>query len=426
MAKKQNIEIHNEEVREIMQQIPGSVLRWGLTAIFLIFFFIIIGTYFFTFNEVVSAPLIITTTNPPAPLITKTSGRISQWFVSDGEPVKKGDKIAVIFSSANLADVIVADSIINEIEILGRQQIDQNLPDNLELGDINDSYSQIFLYMKEYQRYLNDNILPQKIELLKQQMLKQEQQYQLSLDEEKMIKQQLEIAQKDYNAHKKMLDRGGISESEVERAHSKFIQEKRGYTNFLSSLKSSEINILNQKRSLIEMQEQHRNEIAQYESNIFEAILTFKDNVKLWKETYLIVSPINGKVTFTNYWSANHVVTSGNRLATIVPTNNTSIICRAVVPSSGIGKVKIGQAVNIKLSGYPYMQHGILIGRVQSISLVPENDGYIVEISLYKGMESSYKEQLRLVQEMDGTAEIITSKMRLIYRFINPTKGFMN
>jgi len=37
-------------------------------------------------------------------------------------------------------------------------------------------------------------------------------------------------------------------------------------------------------------------------------------------------------------------------------------------------------------------------------------------------MVSSYSEQLRLVQEMEGTAEIITKKTRMIYRFINPLK----
>jgi HlyD family secretion protein len=85
VAKKQNIEIHNEDVREIMQEIPGSLLRWGLTVIFLIFASIIVGSYFFTFKEVVSAPLVITTTNPPAPIICKASGRIYKWFVIDGQ-----------------------------------------------------------------------------------------------------------------------------------------------------------------------------------------------------------------------------------------------------------------------------------------------------------------------------------------------------
>jgi len=39
---------------------------------------------------------------------------------------------------------------------------------------------------------------------------------------------------------------------------------------------------------------------------------------------------------------------------------------------------------------------------------------------------SSYSLQLKLVQEMDGTAEIITKEMRLIFRFINPLKALLN
>jgi hypothetical protein len=97
-----------------------------------------------------------------------------------------------------------------------------------------------------------------------------------------------------------------------------------------------------------------------------------------------------------------------------------------VVPSSGIGKIGPGQPVNIKLSGYPYLQHGMLTGHIRSVSLVPEQEGYIAEIGLEKGMLSSYSEQLKLVQEMDGTAEIITKEMRMIYRFINPLKMLFN
>ena len=41
-------------------------------------------------------------------------------------------------------------------------------------------------------------------------------------------------------------------------------------------------------------------------------------------------------------------------------------------------------------------------------------------------MVSSYSEQLKLVQEMDGTAEIVTKEMRMIYRFINPLKAILD
>ncbi len=68
----------------------------------------------------------------------------------------------------------------------------------------------------------------------------------------------------------------------------------------------------------------------------------------------------------------------------------------------------------------------MLIGKVSAVSLVPEDNGYIVEIRLNDGMMSSYSEQLKLIQEMDGTAEIITNEMRMIYRFISPLKAIFD
>ena len=84
----------------------------------------------------------------------------------------------------------------------------------------------------------------------------------------------------------------------------------------------------------------------------------------------------------------------------------------------------MGQKVHMKLSGFPYLEFGILKGTVSSISLVPEKEGYIAGIDLDDGMTTSYQQQLKFIQQMDGTAEIITKKMRLITRLINPLKVF--
>lgn len=428
MAKKQNIEIYNEEVREIMKEIPGRLLRWGLTIIFLIFASIIVGSYFFTFTEMVSAPLVITTTSPPAPLISKASGRIARWFVSDGQIVRKGDRVALINNSANLEDIITAEKTTDVLDSAGFQNDPRKilLPGNLILGDLQESYNELCRNIENYSDYMGNSYLPRKIELLKQQMVKQEQQYQLSLEQKKMMEQELEISKNGLERYKSMLNKGGVSESQMEEEKARVIQSKRGYTSFLVSLKSTEINLINQKRSLLELQEQRQNEIEKFKLTILDNVKTLKNLVKNWKDTYLLSSPIKGKVTLTTFWSENHVISAGERLATVVPVDSSVIICRAVVPSSGIGKIETGQDVHIKLSGYPYMEHGVLTGKVSTISLVPDEKGYIVEIVLNEGMVSSYSEQLKLVQEMEGTAEIITKKMRMIYRFINPLKMILN
>lgn len=424
MANKQNIEIHNEEVREIMKEIPSSIIRRGLAIIFLIFVSIIIGSYFFQFKEIVSAPLVITTTNPPAPIICKASGRITRWFVSDGQRIERGDNIALIKNSTNIEDFYWAENIVLQMDSLKiKDNLDKVvLPEKLVLGELQDIYNQLYNNWNNYKGYIESNFLPQKIELLRQQMVKQEQHYQLTLQQQKMMEEELEITRNGLKRYESMLNKGGVSEVQIEEARGRVIQSERAYISFIASVKTTEINLISQKRSLLELQEQHHKEVEQFEQDISDNIRTLKNQFKNWRENYLLSSPIKGTVTLTTFWSENHVVNAGERLATVVPNDSSLIICRSIVPSSGIGKIEIGQQVNIKLTGYPYMEHGMLTGKVSTVSLVPEKEGYVVEIKLNEGMLSSYSEQLNLVQEMDGSAEIITDEMRMIYRFINPLK----
>ena len=144
------------------------------------------------------------------------------------------------------------------------------------------------------------------------------------------------------------------------------------------------------------------------------------------EEKYLVTSPIKGKLTFTTIWSINQEVTTGELIATVIPHLQTAIIAKAFIPPSGFGKVEIGQTVNIKLSGFPYMEFGLLKGNIRSISLVPGSKGYVAEIELSKGMTTTYRENLKFIQQMDGTAEIITKKMRLIVRLVNPLKALID
>ncbi|MDX9812696.1 MAG: HlyD family secretion protein, partial [Bacteroidales bacterium] len=96
---------------------------------------------------------------------------------------------------------------------------------------------------------------------------------------------------------------------------------------------------------------------------------------------------------------------------------------RAEVPASGVGRVRTGQDVNIKLSGFPYMEYGIIRGKISTLSLVPAGGVYIAGIDLVNGMKSTYNIDLNFVSEMTGTGDIITENRRLIYRFIKPLKA---
>ncbi len=422
--KNRRIELHNEEVREIMKKIPGRLIHWGLAIIFLIFLSIIIGSYFFTFKEKVIAPLVITTLNPPAAIISKASGRIEKWFVKDGEIVKTGGQIAYIHNSGDLSDInklnlqLLAISELNFSEVIDKTFLEENL----KLGDLQKGYNQFFRSWMDYKDYLHHQFLKKRIELLAKQIEKQQQHFQLSIQQQHLMEKELEIYKQELKKQKGVWKKGGLSVSKLEESKVRIIQSERALLSFQASIKSTEINLVNQKKAMLDLKEQNRKNIVQYENKIIDNIKSLKVQINKWENTYMLKSPIEGKISLTRYWSKNQSIVQGDRLATVIPEKKSEIICRAVLGYDGISKVEMGQEVLIKLAGYSAMEYGMLKGKVRSISKVPEKEGYYIEIRLDRGMISSSQKKLKMVQDLTGTAEIITNEMRMIYRFINPLK----
>ena len=428
MPEIENIEKHSSEMQEVMGNIPNRIIRWGILVIFLIFSGLLAGSYFFKSPEVISAPLVITTINPPAPLISKSSGRIARWFVPDGENVKPGDLVALISNSVNLDDFLLVDRIIYQIDStwINSQIADMKLPEQVVLGELQEIYHLFYRNWQDYSDYLKSSYIPRRIELLRSQFKKMEEQYQLSLEQKHIMEEEAGYIKRGLERHENLLNKGGTSPSQTDDAKTRVLRAERDFSAFLSSLKSEEINLIGQKKAILDLEEQYKKEVRNHEALISENIRKVKSQFLSWREKYLLISPVNGKITLTRFWGENHAVNAGERLATIVPSDSSVIICRATVTSSGIGKVQIGQKVNIKLAGFPYMEYGVLSGTVHSVSLVPDEKGYLVEIRLNEGMLSSYRERLSLVQEMDGIAEIITRDARLIERLIKPLRSFFD
>ena len=144
-----------------------------------------------------------------------------------------------------------------------------------------------------------------------------------------------------------------------------------------------------------------------------------------WTEMYAIVAPFDGVVTLQDIWGPGQHVEVGDVLASVVPDMMTDVKGRMKVSSVGFGRIEMGQTVNVRLNGFPYIEFGILKGMISRISPVPEimPDGsisYNVEVSFPDGLVSTYHKTFPFIQDMDGEAEIITRDQRLIEQFIEP------
>jgi hypothetical protein len=81
------------------------------------------------------------------------------------------------------------------------------------------------------------------------------------------------------------------------------------------------------------------------------------------------------------------------------------------------GKVKAGQEVIVKLNGYPFEQFGTIKGRLSSISAIPRDSTYWVQIAFPKGLKTSTHQDIPFRNGLTATAEIITEERSLFEQF---------
>ncbi len=429
MSEINNIEeVHSEEIQELMGFIPRGIVRWGLTMIFLIFSGIIIGCVFFKSPEIITAPMVLTTKNPPVSLLSKSTGKIDRLFVQDGQSIDAGTVIALINNPTNYDDYLMLKEQLrlNSKTSWDGQALAYELPDKLTLGELQTMYSSFLKNRNNFKHYLNQNLIPQKIELFKSQISKQEEYYQTQIKQRDLQIKDLLLSQRSFYRDSFLFKTRAITEDEYEKAQQTLLTKKSSSIGFEASLKNTESSILQMRGSNVELQMQYEKELAQFRLDLDESKQNLDNLVHQWEERYLIKSPVKGIITYTSVWSENQEVKTGDLIGTVIPQGAFAVIAKAVIPTTGFGKVEIGQRVNIKLSGFPYMQFGMLKGHIRSVSLVPGEKGYVAEIELQDGMISSYKEKLKFIQQMDGTAEIMTKELRLIYRFINPIRALFD
>ena len=418
LNKLDKIEIRSEEVQDILGATPSWIIRAGISVILLVVISLLIGSWFFKYPDIIQSRISLTTQNPPASLIAKNSGKITDIFVSEKQVVKQNQIIAIIENTANYQDVLTMDSFLN---------LNLNLNFNINLGEIQQSYSSFSRLINDFQSFKQLDYYNKKIESVKQQKRDFQLYYDRLWTQRGMKEQELELAKKQFERDKSLFEKDVYSKSDFEKAEKQYLQEKLSFENIRTTLANTQMQINQLDQQILDLQLQESKEQNQQEIAIEEAQQNLKSQIKQWKQRYLIISPIDGKVTFTKIWSKNQNVQTGEIVATIIPKKATDIIGKVEIPAIGVGKVKLGQTVNIKFDNFPYMEFGLLRGTIKSISLIPiqtENGAiYTAEIEIPDTLISNYGKHLKFSQEMTGTADIITDDIRLLERFLNPLKS---
>lgn len=161
--KHKAIELRSEEVQEVMNQIPPWILRRGITALFVIVIALLIGSWFFKYPDVIKAEIIITSLEPPANIIARSTGKIAEIYVRNNQYGSAQTPLAVIQSPANSDDIHSLIRIMSELETFGYSDgnVDKLFSEEpLSLGTIQTAYASFLSCLSDYQNYKKLNYYP--------------------------------------------------------------------------------------------------------------------------------------------------------------------------------------------------------------------------------------------------------------------------
>jgi multidrug resistance efflux pump len=426
MNEKKQIEIRSNEVQEILGGVPSRLIRYGVMSVLAVFLILILATWVIRYPDVIRSKIVVTTERPPAPIVSRASGKIDRLFVEDNQKVASGTILGIIQNPARFDDISYLKNQLNEIR---QYLIDFNFPDSvkfkqdLQLGPIQDEYS---LFIKKYNDYINFkeiDYFPKLNKSLEEQKRMSRIYYDRLFIQKNTLETEYNLALNQFNRDSALFRNNVISAKDFEKSKAEMLSKKNSFEGARTSLAETQMDVLLFDQKIIENQKNHIDQKSKYELEISEAFQNLNAALNDWELNYVLIAPIDGIVTFNKFWSETQNVREGDRVVTIVPENPGGLIGKVELPIRGSGKVKTGLRVNIKFDNYPYMEYGIVKGQVKNISLVPEDNFYMVEVSFPNGLVTTYNKNLELQNQITGNAEIITEELRLIQRIFNPLKA---
>lgn len=426
MTESDHIEIRSEEVQEIVGQSPAWLLRSGTILILALLLLLLLASCFFRYPDSISARIVVLSDNPPASIVARADGKIDRMVVSNGQFVKRGDVLAVLENPANDEDVFELNrELIDHASFFNAMKPSLFYPfrRNFQLGDLQQDYSTFIGLCADYATFMKLNYYPGKIASLHAQVGANRIYYSRMEKQtaDAMADWKLSIVQ--FRRDSLLYRKGVLALSDYDKSRSEVLQKRYQYHSMQASLALLRRDLIQQRQLTSDAGKDYAEQKNKVIQNLKEAYFNLRSHLASWEKNYAFIAPVDGQVSFSTVWNDNQQVKTGDIVFTIVPRLRNRVVGRITLPIVRAGKVKQGQTVNVKFDNFPHMEFGMLKGKVEGISMVPQNDHYIVEVSLPDRLITNYKMEIPFGQEMQGDAEIITTNQSLLQRIMNPIRS---
>lgn len=422
----------SEEINDILDKMPTSFGRWIALFVFVFFLLLFVFGWMIKYPDIVSGPIKITSSNAPVKLVANISGNIQEISFSPQSEVKKGDYVAIIKNSANTDDIKLVLRLVQGFDLNNDSLLCDVacFPERVFLGDVNVVYHTFISALKDRAMYEQGNAYDE-----------QRAAFYLDIEGKEKIKTEIvelsDITERKLEIRKRWFDKYDflhkkdtiMSGYDVDQKRDDYLTIKQELTTLRKELILVNMQIAEIRNKLIQLDIEQKERESALHLGLISSYHALCDHLKQWEYKYVFVAPFDGKVEFLNFLVEDQYVQSGELLFGIVPKEN-AIVAHMFLPSSGAGKVRVGNRVSIKLDNYPYLEFGSVEGFIESISLITQTqrtetnpvETYLVRIELPNKLLTNYGESLGFKYEINGVADIAVKERRLIERLFDNLK----
>ncbi|WP_160105804.1 MULTISPECIES: HlyD family type I secretion periplasmic adaptor subunit [unclassified Azospirillum] len=357
-----------EDLEEVIAEPPPPILGSPHLAVAGLFVLLIIVSGIVEVDTVVAGSGRLLSESPAIVLQPLERSIVREINVKPGDAVKKGQVLATLdptFAGADQASLTAQQkSLIAQLQRLQVEVSGQPLPAAMEQSNDPDILLQVNLYTQRQAQY-NSTLasFDGEIANLKASL-------RTAQDDRGSLSEQLAVARDVENLRDELFRGQTGSRLQLLDARSTRLQVERSLQNTinkLNELNSSLSAKLAQRQSFIDQWQRElleelvrvRTQAVQIDEALTKAV-RISDLVKL-------TAPQDGIVLEVAKRSAGSVAREAEALISMVPSN-VPLMAEITIRSSDVGYTKPGDVVEVKVDAFPFQRHGMLKGKLLSVS----------------------------------------------------------
>lgn len=428
MDKKLNLDKEND-----IPPLAGlSILSKSISILSLFLVLLVFWIFFFQVDETAKARGQVVPEGLIFEFESEAGGTIKNIYVKEGDFVKKGQVLVEL--DKKLIEEELAKEITHKQNLLAEE-------------------ARITAFVNHYKEidFGGENIA-KRIKLQQKGLLKA--QRELMQADLSILQEELAVAQAELKAIKielpvvkKQIGRAKKARTIIEEGTKKkvvsiirfidFMQTESQYYRQLSELEGKNLTtkakIQQIKNKIMELPKKEFAEALEKRAEVVKELIE-KNHVILRLQKQLkdarVISPINGIVFSILNHNPGAVISPGEMVAKVVPTEDTLMIEAKLNPKD-IGYVKIGQNARVKIDTFDFSRFGVLNGEVKNISASTfknkdDSTYYKVYIQLERTFFGSNPNEYQILPGMTSEVDITTGKKTIFQYMWKPVYTLMN